>query len=273
MGLDKHLSLKNRFPFRLGTTSYVIPAGLCENVAYLADKVDDVELVLFESHEISNLPDEATIGSLRETAKRHSLTYTVHLPLDAWLGHADEKERQRSLEKCLRVIERTAPLAPFAYIVHFHGDCRGAAPSSDPARWQDGHRRAVERLLQVVCAEDICVETLDYPYGLIEDIVFEYGLSICLDIGHQLLCGIDPLEYLNLYLPRTRVLHLHGVEVGHDHRGLALLPDGLLAALVNRLVSGHHKTRVVTMEVFDEKAFDDSLCCMRGFWHEVLSDG
>jgi sugar phosphate isomerase/epimerase len=256
-------SLKNRFPFRLGTTSYIIPANLRENVAFLADKVDDIELVLFESHEISNLPDAATLRVLKATADRHDLTYTVHLPLDAWLGHAEEKVRLQSVDKCLRVIERTAILAPFAYIIHFHGDHRGEHPSPDLMRWTDGHRRAVERLVQAVSPEDLCVETLDYPYRLIEDIVMDYQLSVCLDIGHHLLCGVKPEEYLDRYLPRTRVIHLHGVEEGHDHRSLAFLPDGLLTALVDRLGSGPEMPRVLTVEIFDEEALNQSLNVLR----------
>lgn len=269
LNIQRNQSLKNLFPFRLGTTSYVIPAGLLQNAFFLADKVDDIELVFFESDEISNLPDAATIRALEETAIRHDLTYTVHLPLDTWMGHTDASVRRQSVDKCLRVIECTAPLAPFAYIVHFHGDSRGASPSSDLARWQEGHRRAVERLLQVVSPEDLCVETLDYPYRLIENIVFDYGLSVCLDVGHQLLCGMEPFEYLDLYLTRTRVLHFHGVEGGHDHRSLALLPDGLLTALVSRLVGGPEKPRVLTMEIFNEKALNESLDSMRFFWNDL----
>lgn len=256
-------SLKSRFPFRLGTTSYVIPADLAENVAFLAEKVDDIELVLFESHEISNLPDAATLRTLGEMAQRHDLTYTVHLPLDTWLGHADASVRRQSVDKCLRVIDITGPLNPFAYILHFHGDRRGESPSADMTRWTDGHRLAVERLLQAVSPEALCVETLDYPYQLIEDIVVDYELSVCLDIGHHLFYGVNPEEYLDRYLPRTRVLHLHGVEEGHDHRSLACLPDGLLAALVNRLGSGPEKPRVLTMEIFDEAALSESMDVLR----------
>lgn len=263
MNFKGNHSLKNQFPFRLGTTSYVIPADLKANVAFLADKVDDIELVLFESHEISNLPDTATLRALKETAERHDLSYTVHLPLDAWLGHADATVRRQSVDKCLRVIECTVPLAPFAYILHFHGDHRGEHPSQDLIRWTQGHRLAVERLLQAVSPEDLCVETLDYPYKYIEDIVFDYQLSVCLDIGHHLLNGIAPEACLDRYLPRTRVLHLHGVEEGHDHRSLAFLPDGLLTALVNRLGSGPEKPRVLTLEIFDEAALNESMNVLR----------
>jgi len=258
-------SLKNRFPFRLGTTSYVIPADLRTNVAFLADKVDDIELVLFESDEITNLPDAATIKALQETAERHDLTYTVHLPLDAWLGHEDASIRQQSVDKCLRVIERTSGLAPFAYVLHFHGDQQGKIPSLDMMRWCEGHRRSVERLIQAVPSENVCVELLDYPYDLIEDIVHDYGLSICLDMGHLLYYGHSPEEHLDRYLPQTRVLHIHGIEEGQDHHSLAFLPSRLLSAVMDRLSDGAKNSRVLTMEIFDEKAFNESLNVLRRF--------
>jgi len=254
-----NLSLKNRFPFRLGTTSYIIPADLLPNVAFLADKVDDIELVLFESDEFSNLPDAAVIDKLKEMAGRFDLTYTVHLPLDTWMGHEDASVRQRSVDKCLRVIERTAPLSPFAYVVHFHGDQRGEIPSLEMERWIEGHSQSIEMLVQAVDAQALCVELLDYPYDLIDGIVSDYGLSICLDMGHLLLYGHSPEEYLNRYLPRTRVVHLHGVEEGHDHCGLSCVPDGLLRTLIDRLGNGSDKARVLTMEIFDEDMLHQSL--------------
>ena len=265
MNIKGTASLKKRFPFRLGTTSYIIPADLLSNVKFLADKVDDIELVLFESDEITNLPDAATVKMLKEVAEQHDLTYTVHLPLDIWMGHEDESVRRRSVDKCLRVIECTASLSPFTYVIHFHGDHPGESPSLDLARWIDGHRRSVGRLLQNVNSRDLCVETLDYAYDLIEDIVSDYGLSVCLDIGHLLLCGQGPEDYLDRYLPQTRVLHIHGVENGNDHRSLAFFPAGLLTTLIDQLGSGSEKSRVLTMEIFDERAFNQSLDILSSF--------
>ncbi len=261
----KFVSLKNRFPFRLGTTSYIVPDEILPNVLFLADKVDDIELVLFESDEFSNLPDEATVKRLKETAERSELTYTIHLPLDTWMGHEEASVREQSVDKCLRVIERTVPLEPFAYVLHFHGDERGVCPSPDIDRWIEGHRRSVERLLQNVHSHDLCVETLDYPYTIIEDIVSDYNLSVCLDIGHLLLCGHTPEDYLDRYLPRTRVLHLHGIEEGHDHRSLSFVSTGLLTTLIDRLGNGSNIPRVLTMEIFDEEALNQSLDVLSRF--------
>ena len=107
--------------FRIGTTSYIIPADIQPNVEYLAPLVDDVELVLFETDEYgSNLPDAALCVRLNEIAYAHSLTYTVHLPLDLRLG--DEGDPGHiSLVKAERVIAATRNLAPFAYTVHLDG--------------------------------------------------------------------------------------------------------------------------------------------------------
>jgi len=265
MNFKEYISLKNRFPFRLGTTSYIIPADLTANIDFLADKVDDIELVLFESDEISNLPDAATIKALKETADRHDLTYTVHLPLDTWLGHRKESVRENSVDKCLRVIERTEELNPFAYVLHFHGDQRGEYPSPDVDRWIEGHRSSVKSILQAVDSRNLCVETLDYRYEIIEDIINDYDLSVCLDIGHLLLCGHMPEEYLDRYLPRTRVLHLHGIEEGQDHCSLSFLPAGLLTNIIDHLDNGSDISRVLTMEIFDEKAFNQSLDVLSSF--------
>ena len=64
-----------RFPFRLGTTSYILPDEIIPNVRHLAGKVEDIELVLFESEEFSNLPTEAELGILDGLARDHGMTY------------------------------------------------------------------------------------------------------------------------------------------------------------------------------------------------------
>ena len=70
--------------FRLGTTSYIIPDEILPNVRFLAGKVQDVELVLFEVDDgQNNLPDPQTIQTLWELSHKQDMSYTVHLPLDS----------------------------------------------------------------------------------------------------------------------------------------------------------------------------------------------
>ena len=51
-----------KLPFRLGTTSYIIPDDILPNVRYLADKIDDIELVLFDVEDYCNLPSPALVA-------------------------------------------------------------------------------------------------------------------------------------------------------------------------------------------------------------------
>jgi sugar phosphate isomerase/epimerase len=152
-----------RVPFRIGTTSYIIPADILPNVRYLADRVDDVELVLFEVEEGgSNLPDEGALAQLSQIAAQQDLTYTVHLPLDLQFGD-DETNRQRSLKKALQVIAHTRALQPYAYILHVDGrSVRGEFHSQRWEEWRRRTRRVLEEMItQVNEPELLAVENLD----------------------------------------------------------------------------------------------------------------
>lgn len=253
-------NLKNRFPFRLGTTSYILPADLITNVRYLAPHVDDVELVLFEADDESNLPDEKTIAELHSIARSEDLTYTVHLPLGLSLGSADEEERHRSVKKALHIVELTSPLNPAAYVVHFEGERRGLIPADNLAGWTRSLRASVAELLgSGIPSHLFCVETLDYPFALIDSIVCEFELSVCLDIGHVLLQGYSLDVYLAEYQDRVRVFHAHGIRENKDHRDLGGLRDSDLRLLFSSLQSWRSPAPILTLEVFDEDDFRLSL--------------
>ena len=258
-------TLKNTFPFRLGTSSYIIPADIIPNVEYLADKVDDIELVLFESDEISNIPDDATVDRLISLAAEHDLTYTVHLPLDAPLGHADEVVRRSAVGKCRRVIERMNQVNPFGYLLHFEGDVWKPVPTDDLPRWKTNLSRSVEELLKCVDPELLCVETLSYPFDLVDDIVDRFNLSICLDIGHIILGEFDLEEYYKRYLKRTKVFHVHGIIDGKDHQSLSGLNEDVLRDLIALLARNSDRKRVFTLEIFSESDFNTSIDILRDY--------
>jgi sugar phosphate isomerase/epimerase len=253
-------SLKGRFPFRLGTTSYIVPDDILPNVALLADTLDDIELVLFESDEISNMPDEAVLERLEAVASGHDLTYTVHLPLDADLTSPHEDVRAESVRKCCRTIDLTRRLDPFAWILHVNGERSTSAPASDVQRWRGRALSSIDGILAGGIRPDrVCVETLGYPFAFLRDIVHQMGLSVCLDVGHVLLSGQDVDECMDLYLDRTRVVHLHGVLDGRDHRGLDVMAPGFLLELCRAFAPRDGAQRVVTIEVFGREELARSL--------------
>jgi sugar phosphate isomerase/epimerase len=256
------LRLKGAFPFRLGTTSYIIPDDILPNLLHLRERVDDVELVLFESDEFSNLPTPSLAEEFARVGLKAGLTYTVHLPLDTRLGSADELERRASVGKCRRVIERMTPVRPFAWILHLHGDRRGDPPTDDAPRWIEQNRRSLHELLDGGPEpRRICIETLDYDFGLVAGLVEALDLSVCLDLGHLLVQNRDVSAHLDRWMDRARVFHLHGVDSeGNDHCHLGNMPQGLLEDLamrLSRLSAGEE--RVVTMEIFGQNDFERSL--------------
>lgn len=261
MDKNERNGLKGFFPFRLGTTSYIIPSDIVTNVSWLSDVVDDIELVLFESEKVSNLPDERTVETLRSIAAEKNLTYTVHFPLDIAFCSLEEPVRRESAAMCGRIIRLMEPLRPFAYIVHCTGgDENGPLGIRMLKKWRAAARESFRRLTGCgVAAERFAVETLGYPFRYIESVVEEFNMSVCLDIGHILLNRYSIEEYLSRYFDRTRVVHLHGIIAGKDHKSLSGFDPPLLEKIMGLLAKGSRIPRALTLEIFSEKDLRESL--------------
>lgn len=249
-----------KFPFRLGTTSYILPADILPNLHYLAGKVQDVELVLFEVDDgPNNLPTPAQVDEMNAIARKDGLTYTVHLPLDLRLAD-DGSLRHISLEKARRVIERARPLDPWAYVLHLDG--KAARENPLPEAYQRWLAQAEISLRQVGewagGLDKLAVENLEgYPLDFYEPVFERVPVSRCVDVGHLWLDGHDPLPYLRRALPRARVIHIHGIA-DRDHRSLAFAAPGQLRAVLHELIRAGYDG-VLTMEVFSEEDFLTSL--------------
>lgn len=260
-------SLKGCYPFRLGTTSYIIPDDILPNIRYLADRVDDVQLILFESDSVSNLPSPDVVRELALIGEDKDLSYTVHFPLDVFLGARDEGVRQASLDMCRRVIECCRPLNPQTFALHFAGDDpddRGMQPSLDMPAWLAAHHASLGSLIaEVQSPRNICVETLAYPYALIEDVVISQDAGVCIDIGHLLRWGHDVETHLERYADRLHLMHIHGVRDGKDHRSLRDLDPKILKLAQDIMSPQDDSYRVMTVEVFGQDYFDKSMACLR----------
>ena len=256
-----------RFPFRLGTTSYIIPADIVPNVIALAERVDDIELVLFESESISNLPNRDTVNILRSVAKEHDLTYTVHFPLDIDLCSADERIRVSSIKQCGRIIDLVRPLYPFAFIIHCNEECGAHNPPADDIEsWAGQARRSFRELAGMVDDPRVfAVETLGYPFHVLESLIRDCGVSVCLDIGHLIMKGYSLGDHWQTYRDITRVVHLHGIVNGKDHASLKGLDDNVLETLLTQMRSTSDTERVLTIEVFSESDFNDSCDILRKY--------
>ena len=127
------------------------------------------------------------------------------------------------------------------------------------AEWQAHSRRALDIVAGWVgSAEKLAVENLErYPLDFIQPVLDAVPVSRCVDIGHLLVDGHDPLPYLRAALSRTRVIHLHGLAE-RDHKSLAHMPPEQLYPVVALLLRERY-AGVVTLEIFGEDDFHSSL--------------
>jgi sugar phosphate isomerase/epimerase len=245
---------------RLGTTSYIYPADLLHNARALADKVDDIELVIFESPTFGeNYPDKAEVAELRRIAREHDLTYTVHLPLDLKLA-----EDRKSLDTALRVIDCTRDLEPHGYIIHLDGVAQPGSAAME--RWLHNSITSLEAMAaQTGRADRLCVENLDdQSPEMLDRLLRLVPVSCCVDVGHLWKQHLDPVPFLDAWIARTRVVHLHGVGT-RDHKGLSLTGAERLDPVVTLLADRFHG--VLTFEVFNEK---DLLDCQATFQEALI---
>jgi len=248
------------YPFRLGTTSYIIPDDILPNARYLAGKVKDIELILFEVDDgPNNLPSPEVIGELSQIASQHDMTFTVHLPLDLKLGD-DGSTQDQSLIKAKRVIDCTRGLNPWAYVLHLDGkSVRTSTDAEVIKQWQANSVRALDIVASSAGGvEKLAVENLEtYPLDFIQPVLDCIPVSRCVDIGHLWLDGHDPIPYLQAALPRARVIHIHGLAE-RDHRSLAFMPQEKVRAVWDELIRAQY-TGVLTLEIFSEDDFISSM--------------
>ncbi|MBK9924754.1 MAG: sugar phosphate isomerase/epimerase [Anaerolineales bacterium] len=254
------------YPFRLGTTSYIIPDDILPNARYLAGKVRDIELILFEVDDgPNNLPSNETIAELKQVAHDYDMTFTVHLPLDLKLGE-DGDERDVSLVKAKRVIDCVRDLNPWAYVLHLDGkSVRTSTDANAIKRWQDHSVRALGIVSEWAGGADkLAVENLEtYPLGFIQPVLDRIPVSRCVDIGHLWLDEHDPIPYLRAALPRTRVIHIHGLAE-RDHKSLANMPEEKVRAVWDELIRANYEG-VLTLEIFSEEDFLSSMEMLERF--------
>ncbi len=258
-------SYKGLYPFKICTTSFIYPDHYIPNVRMLGPYMDEIELLLFESQGTDVLPTRKVIAELCRLAAEFDLSYNVHLPTDVSLSDRNPARQQRAVDTMIQVIDLVRPLEASALVLH--------VPYSEESydeqilkKWRDKVHQNLTQIKSAVEKQNIiAIETLDYPLELLEDIVLDLDLRICLDLGHLMVYDYDVLEVFNKYASKTSVLHLHGVENGRDHTTLERLSDKLFKAVLQVL---NKFTGVVSIEVFSFENLDSSLKYLENHWRK-----
>ena len=262
------MSIKNKFPFRIGTSSYIIPDDIIPNIKYLSKEVDDIEILLFESDEISNLPALRVIEEMKKIADEFSLTYNIHLPVDIALGSTNEITRKNSVQKCLRVINLMEKVDPLAYILHLTGNpnIMGEGTTETIQDWLPFLELSLSEIKNTgMEMSKLCIETLSYPFHYLDKLIEKFNLSVCLDVGHLLVYGYSLEDHFKKYINKTKVIHLHGICEGMDHNNISYLPKKTLDFIIEELIKNKLDNRIVTLEIFNEQDFKTSKNILEGY--------
>jgi len=250
--------------FRLGTTSYILPAGLLENVGFLANSVQDMELVLFDLEDgQTNIPSVEIVRAMRRIADESDFSYTVHLPLDLKWRDETGNEHQ-SLKMAQRTISATKDLHPIAYVAHLDGRLVSDWQNkTEKKNWQRQALLALEKVADWAGGwEKISLENLEgYPLDYLDELFLEVPIKRCVDIGHWWLDGHNPLKLLTngINLERVSVIHIHGIShQGEAHHSLAYQSRVELAEILSYLKTAGY-SGVLTLEVFGIEDFQSSL--------------
>jgi sugar phosphate isomerase/epimerase len=254
---------KKMFPFRLATTSYIFPDRVVPNVRMLAPFFDEIELVFFESESQDSLDGEE-IEILMDLSARHDATFNIHLPLDLYLGDNSQAVRSKGISDVKRMIEWSLPLHPSLYTLHLERRSSDRREEADIETWRQNILRSLEEIMRCeIASKRIAIETLEYPFEWVENVVKDLNLSICLDIGHLLVHGQDLKSYFEKYLSDTSNVHLHGFEKSRDHLGIDRLPESTLELIFSHLSSYHG---ILSLEVFSIDDLKKSLILLEEKW-------
>jgi sugar phosphate isomerase/epimerase len=255
-------SYKKAFPFKIACPSYIHPDHIIPNVRALGPFVDEIELILFESHPES-LPTEKEIDILETLAEDLNITYNIHLPLDLNPGSNEKAERRKATEILKSIFTLTAPLKPTTHTLHLVYE--GSADENNyRKKWTSHLFESLEGIMAAgLKGRSISIETLSYPLNWIDDLFEAFDLSVCIDVGHLLLSGISLSETFKRYEDRLTIVHLHGVEDKKDHQAVDRLSDSawnLLLEVMGRFYG------VVSIEVFSFDRLAESLHVFDNRW-------
>ncbi len=275
--MDKKTSIQNlkkikkrEYPVLLGTTSYIIPDHILPNARVLCPVVDDIELVLFESPDFSNIPSKDDIRELALLAKDHGTGYTIHLPTDRKAGSTSKKERQLLIDGARKIIDRFSVLSPRGWVLHLEGIKHGAE-DEERKIWADRCGTVASSICSAVDSpESVAIENLSYPWFWHRNISEKTGSSLCCDVGHLWLHYPEQWKaHLDNMLPLTRVIHLHGVASGSDHLSLARGDKSTLEEFMHSIKTFRYNG-VVTIEIFSEKDLSESLDVFSRAWDKNI---
>lgn len=249
---------------RIAAPSFVMPAGVAENARFLAERVDEVALCLFESsaclqYDSGDLPPDLAALPLR---------WHAHLPVDLpWSrGPAVRQASPARRAACTaaaviaRLMALVPGLVPRVAVLHppeGPPDLQRTLLADFAEHWRNGADnpeappalRHIPLLLENVAHSDVAC--------LGKNFLHEHGLGLCLDVGHLL--GYAQKKLLHSALPsQAGLLHWSAPGKGDQHLPLTALTPSQ-RRIARRIMADAPSTSTHLVEVFKWEGLAASL--------------
>ncbi len=244
----------NKLP--IAAPSCVLPDTVAGNALFLASRVQEVGLCLFESEACLNYTDQ----DLPKELANLPLNWHVHLPVDLpW--HLDGK---RAAELALKVMGKVQYLKPRLAVLH-------------PPATIDNNQDLQEKLLLSFAKTwynqtqiPILLENIDgAPLANLNPKIFNNHhspIGICLDVGHML--GFNQTEMLcqSALLKHVRLIHWSAPGKKDEH--LALEHFSVKELAVVRELMHHLPHNICHMlEIFNWHGIEQSYPILKELWN------
>ncbi len=194
-----------------------------------------VELPLDAAFIYPSLFTQKALLQMAHFAQEQGLSFTVHLPywwLD--LSSLNEWARQAAVHSALAGVEKARPLQPLAYVLHPAAErwAEIAASSWEAAekavflgRMEAQARTSLAEVATTGLGSTLCLENVTgMAFEVVARLADEIKAGLCLDVGHALGNGENPLALFQAHRDRIEVIHLHDVVIDggrvRDHQPL-----------------------------------------------------
>ncbi len=257
---------------KLAAPSMVFGNDLLTNVRILTSIVDHIEIVLFHTPSLNNLPTPREIDELKQIGRQEDISFSVHLPSSLEIACLDRQQREESLQLARKILFSTEEFNPIHYV--FHIPYSRPTLTSVPGKyikacdkrpnwdeWTQIALGSVESLYKI-CKDKLLVENINYAPVYLEPFWKSGFCGFCLDIGHLMLGGEDVLGIIEQYMCHVSEIHLHGVESHDEHLSCAVLSEKLLQSLVSSLIHAHFRG-ILNIEVFNPYDLTTSLAALQ----------
>jgi sugar phosphate isomerase/epimerase len=267
----QHASIREA-PFKISTTSMVFGEDLSKNVNLLAGMMDHIEIVLFKTRQLHNIPGDKEIEYLKRIGEDNHTSYSVHLPAFLEIASRDRSKREESIQLAVDIIRRMNTINPLHHILHIPLTPPTLTPEpgvyfyrNQGQQFKDWTLRALDSLKALKektgQGAKILVENINYSPLFLETFLSNELCGLCLDLGHLLLGHENVMETLKYYLNVTEEVHLHGVLDYQEHLSLSVLPGERVSKWLRFLWQIGYKG-IVNLEVFTPADLEESMNIM-----------